>query len=79
MLLLIFCSSEHKTALHCAASRDDLGDLAVCDLLIASKADVNAKDRCAIYVFNLLQILYCILFLNFASDFLLQLPKHRFA
>ncbi len=40
----MFCSSEQSTALHVAAS---LSHLAVCKLLIASKADVNAKDECA--------------------------------
>jgi ankyrin repeat protein len=40
-LLLIFCSSYQGTALHWAAS---YGYPAVCELLIASKADVNAKD-----------------------------------
>ncbi len=43
-LLLIFCSSDQRTALHRAARWDDT---AVCELLIANKADVNAKDRCA--------------------------------
>ncbi len=43
-LLLIFCSSYQRTALHGAASN---GQTAVCELLIASKADLNAKDRCA--------------------------------
>ena len=43
-LLLIFCSSDQRTALHGAAY---YGHLAVCELLIASKADVNAKDKCA--------------------------------
>ena len=43
-LLLIFCSSVQNTALHDAAS---YGQLAVCELLIAGKADVNAKDWCA--------------------------------
>ena len=43
-LLLIFCSSDQRTALHYAATR---GHLAVCELLIARKADVDAKDRCA--------------------------------
>ena len=43
-LLLIFCSSVQRTALHDAAS---YGQLAVCELLIAGKADVNAKDWCA--------------------------------
>ncbi len=42
--LVIFCSSGHYTALHVAAIR---GHPAVCELLIASKADVNAKDLCA--------------------------------
>jgi uncharacterized protein YggT (Ycf19 family) len=46
-LLLIFCSSgqsDKSTALHDAAYN---GHLAVCQLLIASKADVDAKNRCA--------------------------------
>jgi hypothetical protein len=44
-LLVIFCSSHFQsTALHGAAS---YGRLAVCELLIAGKADANAKDRCA--------------------------------
>jgi ankyrin repeat protein len=43
-LLLIFCSSRQRTALHYAAR---YGNLAVCELLIAGKADVNAKDKCA--------------------------------
>jgi hypothetical protein len=43
-LLLMFCSSEQSTSLHLAAID---GHLAVCELLIASKADVNAKDWCA--------------------------------
>ena len=43
-LLLIFCSSGQRTALHCAALNEHL---AVCELLIAGKADVNAKDKCA--------------------------------
>ncbi len=42
-LLLIFCSSE-RTALHEAASA---GHEAICELLIAGNADVNAKDGCA--------------------------------
>ncbi len=43
-LLLIFCSSLRQTALHCAAYH---GHLAVCELLIEGKADVDAKDKCA--------------------------------
>ncbi len=43
-LLLIFCSSYQSTALHHAARH---GYTAVCELLIASKADVDAKDKCA--------------------------------
>ncbi len=43
-LLLMFCCSYQRTALHLAAID---GHLAVCDLLIASKADVDANDRCA--------------------------------
>jgi ankyrin repeat protein len=44
ILLLIFCSSGQATALHGAAEQ---GHTAVCELLIAGKADVNANDRCA--------------------------------
>ena len=40
-LPLIFCSSDHLTALHDAASN---GHTAVCELLIAGKADVDAKE-----------------------------------
>ena len=43
-LLLIFCSSGECTALHMAALN---GQPAVCEVLIAGKADVDAKDRCA--------------------------------
>ena len=43
-LLLIFCSSDQRTALHDAALYDHP---AVCELLIAGKADVDAKDECA--------------------------------
>ena len=43
-LLLIFCSSDRWTALHGAAEG---GQPAVCELLIAGKADVNAKNMCA--------------------------------
>jgi hypothetical protein len=43
-LLLIFCSSCQDTALHHAA---DNGHPEVCELLIANKADVDAKDKCA--------------------------------
>ena len=43
-LPLIFCSSGQRTALHDAAYN---GRTAVCELLIAGKADVDAKDRCA--------------------------------
>ena len=68
-LPLIFCSSDQSTALHEAAYN---GHLAVCELLIASKADVKAISRCAlknIYILNLLLILCCILFFSFASNF----------
>jgi ankyrin repeat protein len=44
ILLLIFYSSDQRTALHIAAY---FGHTAMCELLIASKADVDAKDRCA--------------------------------
>jgi hypothetical protein len=40
-LLLIFCSSDQCTALHRAAEN---GHPAVCEVLIAGKADVDAKD-----------------------------------
>jgi ankyrin repeat protein len=40
----MFCSSEQFTALHLAANN---GHLAVCEVLIAGKADVNAKTMCA--------------------------------
>ncbi len=43
-LLLIFCSSDQWTALHYAAYE---GQKAVCELLIAGKADVDVKDGCA--------------------------------
>jgi hypothetical protein len=43
-LLLILCSSGQSTALHWAAY---YGHLALCELLIAAKADVDAKDWCA--------------------------------
>ena len=43
-LLLIFCSSDQCTALHGAAC---YGHLAVCEQLVAAKADVDAKDMCA--------------------------------
>jgi ankyrin repeat protein len=43
-LLLILCSRDQYTALHYAAS---LGHTAVCEQLIANKADVNAKAKCA--------------------------------
>ena len=48
-LLLIFCSRHQRTALHVAATR---GHPAVCELLIASKADVDAKDKCA-FIFRI--------------------------
>ena len=40
-LLLIFCSSDQRTALHLAA---EYGHTAACQLLISAKADVNATD-----------------------------------
>ncbi len=40
-MLLIFCFSGQSTALHDAARN---GRTAVCELLIAAKADVNAID-----------------------------------
>ncbi len=60
-LLLIFCSSVHYTALHGAAY---YGHTAVCELLIAGKADVDAKNRCASYILNLLLILFCIILMT---------------
>ena len=45
----MFCFSALQTALHLAAYN---GHTAVCDMLIAGRADVNAKDRCA-FMFNL--------------------------
>ena len=47
-LLLIFCSSDQSTALHDAARN---GHPAVCELLIAGKADVNAKDHLCAFIF----------------------------
>ena len=41
LLLLIFCSSGQRTALHLAVKD---GFTAVCEVLIAGKADVDAKD-----------------------------------
>ncbi len=67
ILFFELCSSDQYTALHRAAC---YGHPAVCDLLIAGKADVDAKDRCAYFILNLLLILCCILFLSFASNFL---------
>ena len=66
-LLLMFCSSDQSTALHEIALN---GQPAVCELLIASKADVDAKNRCAYLYVELLLILCCVLFINFASNFL---------
>jgi hypothetical protein len=43
-LLLIFCSSGQDTALYYAARN---GYPAVCEVLIAGKADVDAKNWCA--------------------------------
>ncbi len=43
-LLLIFCSSVQRAALHWAAF---CGHVEVCRLLIATKADVNARNKCA--------------------------------
>jgi ankyrin repeat protein len=43
-LLLIFCSSGQHIALHNAACN---GHTAICELLIAGKSDVNAKNLCA--------------------------------
>jgi hypothetical protein len=55
-LLLIFCSSGQSTALHRAAY---VGHSETCQLLIASKSDVNATNRCAF------------VYLKFAADFVL--------
>jgi hypothetical protein len=44
-LLLIFCSSREVAALHDAVVN---GHMKVCELLIANKADVNAKNKCAV-------------------------------
>ncbi len=58
-LPLIFCSSFQRTALHDAAIVGSMlqwtalhgaaygGHTAVCEVLIAGKADVDAKDECA--------------------------------
>ena len=43
-LLLIFCSSHQWTALHGAARYGHPAGPAVCELLIANKADVGTKD-----------------------------------
>jgi ankyrin repeat protein len=48
-LLLMLSSSDLQTALHRAAFD---GKTALCELLIAGKADVNAKNRCA-FVFKM--------------------------
>jgi hypothetical protein len=61
-LLLIFHSSVQLTALHLGAS---YGHAAVCRLLIAAKADVNATDMCA-FVF---EICYCYSFWYFLALF----------
>jgi hypothetical protein len=45
-LLLMSCSSYQSAALHCAAYNSHP---ALCELLIAGKADVDAKDLCALY------------------------------
>ena len=60
-LPLIFCSSGQSTALHGAAR---YGHTAVCELLIAGKADVDAKDGCAFMFLNLLLILSCIILMT---------------
>ncbi len=62
-LLLIFCSSRQFTALHVAAKK---GHLAVCGQLIANKADVNAKTRCA-FIFWIWYWLFFVF--KFASNF----------
>jgi hypothetical protein len=56
-LILIFCSSDQRSALHRAfelcqeeaayfGAFGHFGHEAVCELLIAVTADVNGKDRC---------------------------------
>jgi hypothetical protein len=61
---LIFYFRSESTALHDAAVE---GRTAVCELLIAGKADVDAKDKCAV----VFQFCYgfCV-FLKFASNLL---------
>jgi hypothetical protein len=68
-LVPIFRSRDQWTALHEAANN---GYPAVCELLIAGKADVNANERCAyLYLyFEFELILCCILFFNVVSNFL---------
>jgi ankyrin repeat protein len=69
-LPLIFCSSCQWAALLHAAYD---GNPALCELLIAGKADVDAKNKCAFICLNLLLIFCCILFLHllliFSSSF----------
>ena len=58
------CSSGQSTALHVAARE---GCLAVCELLIAGKADVDAKGRCA-FIFNICYF-FCVVFCVFEVYF----------
>ncbi len=44
---MIFCSSDRDAPLHLAASN---GRVEACSLLIASKADVDAQNRCALFL-----------------------------
>ena len=84
-LLLIFCSSVHWTALHHAAENSQP---AVCELLIAGKADVNATNECA-FMFKICYRLlrfYCCdvmwfwrLLLIFRSRFWKDTALHRAA
>jgi hypothetical protein len=65
--LLIFCSSGQRTALHGAAYN---GHTAVCELLIAGKADVNATDECASSCSkSVAEFLFCFVFRYFLLIF----------
>ena len=44
---MIFCSSDRNAPLHLAAAQ---GRVEACSLLIASKADVDAQNRCALFL-----------------------------
>ena len=62
------CSCRHlDAALHWAAKN---GQTAACQLLIASKADVDVTDWCAHLFLKLVADFVLYLFLKFASDFL---------